>query len=145
MPHKHRTQLRGACSPAGGGPGGARAVGQELAPHSQEGRARGHKRNVGPGFTCPWTLSPAPASQGPGLGEQTPRRGPMGCCLELPSRCLEGDGVLSLLYRRAFISHIDEHLGGAGTCPRHWGYCWKPLKNGSRFFFPPPLHLPASE
>ena len=56
-----------------------------------------------------------------------------------------GAGVLSLLYRRAFISHVDEHLAGEGTCPRHWGYCWKPLKNGSKFFFPPPPHLPASE
>lgn len=96
LPCMHGAQLRG-CLQCGrllvGGSGGARAVGQGRKPCHTPGWAgqEGHKGHMGPGFTCLWTPSPDPASQGPGLGEQTLRRGSRRLWdwrLEVPSRCL---------------------------------------------------------
>ena len=103
LPRMHRAQLRGCLQCGrllgGGGlvergwPGGVRAVGQgrNLCHTPRWAGREGHKGNMGPGFTCLWTLSPDLASQGPGLGEQTLRRGSRRLwdwCLEVPSRCL---------------------------------------------------------
>ena len=55
-----------------------------------------------------------------------------------------GAGVLSILYRRPFISDIDEHLWGEGTALGTGATDGSPSKM-NHFFFPSPLRPPASD